>query len=46
MIKNNKKIYVNGGIVIDTPFFRYNDAKCLCSTPPPKAVNRSNVTVR
>ena len=45
MIKNNKKIYVNGGIVIDTLFFRYNDAKCLCS-PPPKAVNRSNVTVR
>lgn len=34
MIKNNKKIYVNGGIVIDTPFFRYNDAKCLCITPP------------
>ena len=34
MNKQSKKIYVNGGILIETPFFRHQDAAALYTTPP------------
>jgi len=30
----NTKIYVNGGILIKTPFFKYSNAGCLYDNPP------------
>ena len=34
MNNQGKKIYVNGGIAIMTPFFRYQNAGALWNTPP------------
>ena len=33
-MEKDKKIYVNGGVVIDTPFFCYKNAGCLYADPP------------
>ena len=33
-MEERKKIYVNGGIVIETPFFCHGNVGCLYTTPP------------
>ena len=33
-MKYNKEIYVDGSVVITTPFFRYQDGGALCQEQP------------